>query len=139
MMTSIVTKWGSIIVFILVIGMVGLATINTASGVSTWLTDNYLPKKYMIAEKYPVRIIVYGQFKDIEDSKIQDKKDAFFLELITALAAVPDKNGSFGNNYSIDFDSDFNTKQIRSTARSNPMAPDKDKKRERGNTPQYRP
>ena len=129
-MWAVFSKWGAIVVLIIIIATLITTFTKSIHGISTWIGDHYLPKKYMILEKYPVRIIVYGQIDDIVDTtedsnsskKIYGTKTSNLIRIIKAMDSIHYEDGKF-NPYTIDvnFNSNFNSKQIRSSQRSIPI------------------
>jgi len=109
---NLFTKWGVIAVLIIVIGTIISTVVTTSQGISTWLGDNYVPKKIMILEKFPVRIIMYGEYPDgINPNTLTN--------IIKTLDNVKyESEGDFKNNMHIQVGTSFNTKQIRSSERS---------------------
>jgi len=120
-MTNILTKWGAVVVLIIVLGSIVMMFSSGAAGLSNWIGDNYLPKKYMIIEKYPVRIIMYGQF--MEEPLYLDQngtsRTANLIYILQQLDKMEYRKGTFSDyNMNIKVDSDFNSKQIRSSSRA---------------------
>ena len=120
-------KWGSMIVLTFIVGTLAATVLSGINGFSSWLGDSYIPKKYIILEKYPVRVIIYGQFGDNKRDKDSNCTDTErcnnravlnIISLIRALDSVQYAKGSFGNDINVNFDSNFNSKQIRATNRT---------------------
>ena len=127
-MMNFLTKWGAVAIGLVVLATIVMQFSASVSGISNWFGDNYLPKKYMIIEKYPIRIIMYGQFDNYEwidnDSDINNSihKEHRRTNNIENLLRTMDKlhyeKGTFSDyNIMIDVDSDFNSRQIRSSDR----------------------
>ncbi len=120
-MNTLYTKWGSITVALFIIGVITLSLVEGTKGVSTWFTDSYLPKKYLIAEKYPVRVILYGQFEHMDQHDMNttvDTRSDTIIAIIEALDKVQHQEGNFVYPISVNVESQFNSKQIRSKQRS---------------------
>ncbi len=117
-MNNIFTKWGTYMVLIIVVGSIVVAVAAGGKSVSTWLSDNYLPKKIMILEKYPVRILMYGQYSDSINESLSVKKKNHLVDIINALDKVKHEPGQFQYQIDVNFGSNFNSKQIRSTERA---------------------
>jgi len=128
-MSSLFTKWGSLIVLAFVVGTIVMVFASGVSGLSSWLGDSYLPKKYLIVEKYPIRIILYGQFADEpiharNDNNYTGYKSnrfEYILKAIEALDKTQGKDGNFPETLNINVNSDFNSKQIRSSNRADKL------------------
>ena len=122
-MFNMITKWGAVIVGLIVIATIVMQFSSSVSGLSNWFGDNYLPKKYLIIEKYPVRLILYGQFRDYNYDKNSTYKSSIktsdIIKLIQTIETVKYREGKFSKyQMDVNFDSDFNSKQIRSSDRS---------------------
>ena len=124
-MWGIFTKWGTIIIVTTLVASLVAVFSSSVSGISTWISDNYLPKQYVVLEKYPVRIILYGQVSDMVENVIDGNTSSLshirtsnIIKIIEAMDAVHYYDGNF-SSYKIDvnFNSNFNSKQIRSTNR----------------------
>jgi hypothetical protein len=110
-MFNILTKWGAAIILIVIAGTVLLSMMKSIGGTSTWFNDNYVPRRIMVIENYPVRIILLGEF----DDKNETMKTNNLIHLINAVNDINHSDGEFKWDLSIDFGHDLNTKQIRSS------------------------
>ncbi len=110
---NIFTKWGYIIIIIFILVTIIIGVLSGGVGLSTWLSENYVPKKIFIVEKYPVRIIMFGEYSDVSPSE----KGEQILKLIQELNKVKFEKGTFTDELNINVGSNLNTKQIRSSQR----------------------
>ncbi len=128
-MNNVTTKWGALAVASVMIGMIIFVFVRSTEGVSTLFSDHYLPKKYIILQKYPVRIILYGQFPELVpdhfvENNISRNRSNYIIDVIRALNDVKSEKGSFGNQIDINVNANFNSRQIRSSDRSIKVVPD---------------
>jgi len=128
-MNNATTKWGALAVVSVMIGMIVFVFVRSTEGVSTLFSDHYLPKKYIILQKYPVRIILYGQFPELVPNQLVENnmsknRSNYIIDVIRALNDVKSEKGSFGNQIDINVNANFNSKQIRSSDRSIKVVPD---------------
>jgi hypothetical protein len=114
-MDNILTKWGAVIVLFIITGTILLSVMKNVGGMSTWLNDNYMPRKIMILENYPVRIIMLGEF---DEDKNDTKTASRIIQIISAMDNVKHAEGKFDWNLRLDFMHNLNTKQIRSSQRA---------------------
>ncbi len=110
-MISLFTKWGSAIVLIFVIGTIIIGLLSGPSGISNWLGDSYLPKKYLLVEYGGMRLLLYGQFGD---SNVTNKVN----NMIKAFSHLPPLDRNYTYPVNINIGSDFNSRQIRSSNRA---------------------
>ena len=123
-MNNLISKWGTVVILIITVGTIIMMFAQGTHGISNWFGDNYLPKKYMIVEKYPVRIILYGQFEDYnptdpDDVNGSNNRANNLIQILQQLDKMEYKKGTFSDyNMEIKVNSDFNSRQIRSSDRS---------------------
>jgi len=118
-MINLITKWGAVIVLLIAISSIIMVFAHSFHGISNWFGDNYLPKKYMIIEKYPIRIIMYGQFENfgLSENRSSNRTDGL-LKILQTMDKMEYKEGNFSDyNININVNSDFNSKQVRSSLR----------------------
>ncbi len=106
---------GYIVILAVIVGSIIVTIISGVDGMSSWFNDKYIPKKVLILEKFPVRIIMYGQYIDVNST---NSRTSEIIRLINALNTVNHQEGKFGNVLDMNFNSNFNSRQIRSTQRS---------------------
>ena len=83
----------------------------------------------LIIEKYPARIIIVGEYRDIANYATEEDNNTKaeltlngqnnVLKLVDKVFTVPNQNGTFDWDMNFNFNNQFNTKQVRSTHRAN--------------------
>ncbi len=136
-MWNVASKWGTVVIVTLVLGTVILSLFGTAkNGFSTLFSDSYIPVKMFIIEKYPARVIIIGEYRDVAhyatsdvnttdintESELVLSSQNNMLKLIDKVLSVPEHNGTFDWDMNFNFNNQFNTKQIRSTQRASQIA-----------------
>lgn len=123
MMNSLISKWGSIVIVIIIAGILLLSLVNSASGISTWISDTYLPKKYLIIEYAGMRFIMYGQFSDTHKGGKYDNNQTsgnYVFKLIQEIKTITPIERKYTYPIDISVDANFNSRQIRSSDRNGP-------------------
>jgi len=124
MMNSIVTKWGSVIIVTIITGILLLSLVSSTAGISTWISDTYLPKKYLIIEYGGMRFIMYGQFAADDEQKCENNTTKKFdtgkyvLRILSEIKTVVPIERTYEYPVDVEVDSNFNSRQIRSSQRN---------------------
>ncbi len=118
MMNAMFTKWGSVIILVVILGVLGVSLFDVSKGISTWLTDSYLPKKYILIEYGGVRFVMYGQFPNQYEDYNQTKPINFVNNIMNLVLHAKPITREYDYPIDVNFDSNFNSRQIRSSSRS---------------------
>jgi len=98
-------------VLVLIVISIVLSLGTKMAGTSSLFHDSYVPRKALILENYPVRIIAIGEWNDRNRTgKIQS--------LLKSLSNINHTNGSFAWKIAIDIDQNLISESNRRSERS---------------------